>query len=87
MKRTGRFGYSQYETDRYGIGFETDSGFEEYTLNCGDCFQLQLLGIWTSVRIELNEFGSWYLIDDQGTNHDIPWRAVPARLFEIDLYN
>ena len=80
--KVGRFGYSQYDSERYRIGFETDSGFEEYTLHCGDCFQLQLLGIWTTVGIERNEFG-WYLIDDQGMNKDIPWMTVPARLLNL----
>lgn len=71
----GRFGSSEYDENRYGIG--TDKG--EYTLHCGDCFEIQLNGLWIKVRIEKNENG-WYLIGNDGRKYDVPWMAVPAKV-------
>lgn len=79
MKKVGRLGVSEYDSSRYGIGFN-DDGFYEKTLHCGDCFEIkQADGSWLWVRIEMNENG-WYLIDEDDQCHDMPWMAVPARI-------
>lgn len=75
--KIGRFGSSEYDTDRYGIGFEDGT---EHTLHCGDCFEIQQVdGSWISVRIEKGEHG-WYLVDTKENHHDIPWKAVNAKI-------
>lgn len=80
MKKVGRLGISEYDSSRYGIGFNDEERFYEKTLHCGDCIEIrQADGSWLWVRIEANEHG-WYLIDEFDKCHDMPWMAVPARI-------
>jgi hypothetical protein len=79
--KTGKLGICESDPSRYAIGIESNGRFFEYDLHCGDCFEIQMeLGKWLPVRIEMDHHDEWYLIDEQGKRHDMPWMSAPARI-------
>ena len=71
----GRLSYNQ-EQDRYGL--LVDGEWHHPGLHCGEGLEVEIDGVWTPTRIEMDTTGLWYLV---GT----PYRAsgleyVKARL-------
>lgn len=79
--KIGRFGISEFDSNRYGIGYNESGEFEECTLSCGDIIEIEIDGVWLTVRIEKNEYG-WYLIGESDKRLNVPYFATKARFIK-----